>query len=446
MTTATDPGAAEALPPLSQNRSFWGMTITQFLGAFNDNLFKQVVLLMCIDYAQSQNLDVDYQPRAQELFALPFVLFSGFAGFLSDRWSKRGIVVFCKLLEIGIVCLGTWALHSYTTSNSLTAVFFALFLLGTHSAFFGPSKYGILPELVPEGHLPATNGIFLMTTFVAIILGTVLAGFLKGYVDNSIVLVGVAYLSVASVGFATSLLVRRTPPARPSLAFEWSDLFVSWDTLKMFWRDRPLMWALIMYSLFWLIGGLAFPAVNAFGKLQLYQYLSKEGADQSTSLMSGFLMLGIAAGCATAGWVSGHKIRFEFVLRGAAGMMGGLFLLSVVGWLGSAEGNSLLSTAAVGILAKCLLAVMGFSAGVFTVPLQVFLQSRPPSDQKGRVIGAMNLVNWIGILFSARIYAGFDWLRRELLQPHSLMFAAIALFLIPVVLFYRPRETPRPAS
>src|SRR5882757_8610255 len=147
------------------DRSFWGMTATQFLGAFNDNLFKQVVLLMCIDFARQEGTR-DYQPHAQLLFSLPFILFSGFAGYLSDRISKRRIVILCKTVEIGIVMLGTWSL----SSGSLTAVFTVLFLLGTHSAFFGPSKFGILPELAREQNLPAANGIFLMTTFIGIIL------------------------------------------------------------------------------------------------------------------------------------------------------------------------------------------------------------------------------------------------------------------------------------
>jgi acyl-[acyl-carrier-protein]-phospholipid O-acyltransferase/long-chain-fatty-acid--[acyl-carrier-protein] ligase len=451
MTIEPQVEAADTPPvPLYGNRSFWGMTITQFLGAFNDNLFKQVVLLMCIDLAVIKKSGVDYQPQAQELFAWPFVLFSGFAGFLSDRLSKRGIIVTCKMLEIAIVCLGTWALstaqHSFGAEQqaSLSTVFFVLFLLGTHSAFFGPSKYGILPELVPEGQLPAANGIFLMTTFVAIIMGTVIAGFLKGFVTQRILLVGAAYVGVAAIGFGTSLLIRKTVPVRPSLKFEWSDLLVSIDTLKMFWKDRPLLMALIMYSVFWLIGGLTLPAVNAYGKLQLYASLPIDEADKDASLLNGFLVLGIASGCAWAGWISGTKIRYELVTWGCAGMTGGLFLLSFVGYLGTTGPPPHLSATIVGGLSKILLAVMGFSAGVFTVPLQVFLQSRPPSDQKGRVIGAMNLVNWIGILCSARIYAGFDFLRQATSQAHSALFGFTALFLVPVVLFYRPRETPRP--
>jgi acyl-[acyl-carrier-protein]-phospholipid O-acyltransferase/long-chain-fatty-acid--[acyl-carrier-protein] ligase len=443
MTAAPKEDSDDLPESLWRDRSFWGMTVTQFLGAFNDNLFKQVVLLMCIDFAR-QRETLDYQPRAQELFALPFVLFSGFAGFLSDRLSKRRIVVICKMLEIAIVCLGTWSL----SSGSLAAVFIVLFLLGTHSAFFGPSKYGILPELLRESNLAVANGIFLMTTFVAIIMGTVLAGKLKGFVGQNTAVVAAAYLTVAGTGLLTSLLIRKTPVARPTLAFEWSDLLVSWDTLRMFWRDRPLLNALAMYSVFWLIGGLTLPAINAFGKRQLYENLTIAEADARASLLAGFLTLGIATGCAAAGWISGKKIDFRLVPWGCWGMVTGLLLLSLLGWLGTETKDAapLASTPVVAGGAKFLLAGMGIAAGVFTVPLQVFLQSRPPADQKGRVIGAMNLVTWTGILFSAEIYAGFDFLRDLAHAPQSALFGGTALLLLPVALFYRPQETPRPGS
>ncbi len=428
---------------LWRDTSFWGMTATQFLGAFNDNLFKQVVLLLCIDIADQQKTR-DYQPYAQELFALPFVLFSGFAGYLSDRISKRRIVVLCKCVEIGIVMLGTWAL----STGSIVPVFTVLFLLGTHSAFFGPSKFGILPELVRESNLAAANGIFLMTTFIAIIVGTILAGLLKGFVQDNILLVGAAYVTVATMGLVTSLFIRRTPVAHPGLKFEWSDLIVSGETLRMFWRDRPLFMALIMYSIFWLIGGLTLSTVNAFGKLQLYHDLELKEADTKASLLAGFLVIGIALGCAAAGWISGRKINFRMVSWGCWGMVGGLALMAVLGQLGIVRNEGtppLASQAMVTAGSKLLLILMGIAAGVFTVPLQVFLQSRPPEDQKGRVIGAMNLVNWIGILFSAEIYSGFDILRDLANAPRSALFGGAALILLPVALLYRPRETPKPS-
>ena len=424
--------------PLSANRSFWAMLATQFLGAFNDNLFKQAVLLFCIDFAKNEGSRSDYQPLAQELFALPFVLFSGFAGFLSDRLSKRAIVVTCKVLEVAIVVLGTLALGS----NSLNAMLAVLFLLGTHSAFFGPSKFGILPELVREQDLPNANGLFLMTTFIAIIGGVVCGGKLKGYISDYIFYVGMAYVGVAACGLASSLFIRKTSPARPGLPMNSvSDLIVSRDTLRNFWKDRPLLWALLMYSIFWLIGGITMLVVNAYGKSELYGTLSVEEADSRSSLLNGFLVLGIAAGCVTAGVISKSKVNFRLVPIGCWGMIAGLLGIACLGWqnLAPAGGEPPLSNDATSWIARLLLFIMGVSAGVFTVPLQVFLQSRPPAEQKGRVIGAMNLINWIGILCSARIYAGLDSLRIWADAPYSSMFAGAALILVPVGIFYHPR-------
>lgn len=411
---------------LWRDRSFWGMTATQFLGAFNDNLFKQVVLLMCVDYSKAHGIR-DIQPDAQAIFAVPFVLFSGFAGYLADRTSKRQIVVLCKAAEILIVSLGALAM----STGALEPVFAVLFLLGTHSAFFGPSKFGILPELVREKNLPAANGVFLMTTFVGIILGMAAGGNLKQHLlPDHLGWAAAVYLAVAAAGFSTSLLIRKTRVARPGLAFDWSDVIVSKGTVQMFLRDRPLLLALAMYSLFWLIGGVVQPGVNAFGKIQL------QLDDEHTSYMLAFLVIGISLGCAAGGWLSGQRVAFWLVSLGAWGMLLGLALLAVWGSLGLGAEQTLWGS-------KLLLLLMGCSAGLFTVPLQVFLQARPPADQKGRVIGAMNLVNWIGILLSAGVYGVLDRLVALLGGPVAWVFGALAVLLAPVALLYRPQAAPR---
>jgi acyl-[acyl-carrier-protein]-phospholipid O-acyltransferase/long-chain-fatty-acid--[acyl-carrier-protein] ligase len=410
------------------DRSFWGMAATQFLGAFNDNLFKQVVLLMCLDYQIRHHISFDLQPWAQGIFAAPFILFSGLAGYLADCHSKRNIVVLCKAAEIGIVLLGIAAI----ASNSLWAVFAVLFLLGTHSAFFGPSKYGILPELVGERRLSAANGIFLMTTFVAIITGIGAAGILKQrFLPDNLAIVAVAYVGVSLAGLATSLLVRKTPAAHPRMPFHWENLAVSRDTIQMFRRDRPLLLALVMFSVFWLIGGVVQPAVNAFGVRHLGL------TDEQTSFILVFLTVGIALGCIFAGWASGERVEFRLVRVGAWGMVVGLALMSLWGGAGFSQAATVQGS-------RFFLFVMGAAAGMFTVPLQVYLQSRPPMDQKGRVIGAMNLINWIGIALATPLYALFELLTKLVGAPYWGVFGATALVLVPVALFYRPRNTPRP--
>ena len=159
--------------PLLRDASFWGLTATQFLGAFNDNLYKQLLLLLFVAVPHGEQTQ-DWQSLALVMFSLPFILFSGFAGFLSDRYSKTRVIVFAKVAEIAIMAAGAagfWAMGQYGLTGPIIGVLSAvLFCMGAQSAFFGPGKYGILPELFRDRDLPAANGIVLMTTFIAIIL------------------------------------------------------------------------------------------------------------------------------------------------------------------------------------------------------------------------------------------------------------------------------------
>lgn len=412
---------------LAKSRNFWAMTGTQFLGAFNDNLYKQVVMLLCVDAATQ----TDRQWIAQGIFALPFVLFSGFAGFLSDRHGKRSIVVLCKLAEIVIVTLGTLALYRNSVTGNLLAVLAVLFCMGTHSAFFGPAKFGILPELFPSKHLPIANGVFLMTTFVGIILGTVAAGYLKEYwIPSRLPLVGACYLATAMLGLLTALWVRRTPPANPGLRLDRDSLLISGDMLRLMGRDRPLVGALLLSSIFWMLGGIVQSAVNALGERQLK--LTKA----QTSLMPGMLVLGISVGCALGGWLCGQRVNFRLVRWGAWGIIASLLTIGIVGSSGMA------ATTVLGWTNLALLAC-GVAAGIYTVPLQVFLQSRPPDDKKGQMIGAMNLSNWIAILLAAGLYWALNLLLVNAAGTNvSRLFIACACLLLPVPLTFRPPADP----
>lgn len=442
----TDAQRFHELPSLQRDRSFWGMTATQFLGAFNDNLYKQMVLLLCIEYSLLQTSAVaageasgskgqfDYQTVAQAMFALPFVLLSGFAGFLSDRYSKRSLVVICKVAEIAV--MGAAMIAFFTQAPGSPALIWTLlcvlFCMGAQSAFFGPAKYGILPEMLRGGDLPSANGIIQMTTFLAIIFGTAAAGYSKDFLERagspeSLWMISAMCVGIAVVGTVTSLFVRRTPVAHPGLEFTPSALAIKTETWQMLRHDRPLMGVLLISSLFWFLGGLVLPAVNQYGKVQLAL------SDFHTSLLATCMGVGIAGGCAVGGQLSKHTIRFELVTIGAWGMVAtfaALAGLGISGW----------STVVVEHLSQATLVAMGFFAGVFVVPLQVYLQARPPKDQKGRMIGAMNLVNWTGILISALFFGVLDALCRELNVPISWAFGVTALFMLPVALAYRPRN------
>ena len=413
------------LPPLGKDPSFLGMTATQFFGAFNDNLFKQMVLLFMVA-GGSQWAPKLAQATGFFLFAFSFVLFSGVAGWLSDRYSKRSIIVLCKIAEIAVMVLGTLAF----AGNSAIALLIVLFMMGSQSAFFGPSKYGILPELLRDRDLPRANGWIQMTTFAAIILGTAIAGETLTIARNSDVPIwqvnGICVL-IAIVGTLTSLVIRRTPVAHPGLPFEPAALVMTRETRRMLLGDRPLLNALLVNTVFWSLGALVLLTVNDFGILQM-------GYNEAqTARLLVFINVGIAGGCVLAGRLSKGRVRFGLVTAGAIGIAASQIATALVPALGFSE------LATEWMLRFTLLAT-GIATGVFAVPLAVFIQARPPAGQKGRMIAAMNLFNWIGIVMAPIIYLAAAWTFGALGLPVSLTFILVAILISPIAVLYRPKD------
>lgn len=412
-------------PSLYRDRSFWGITATQFLGAFNDNVFKQLVLLLAVAAAERGAVKHDLQGVATMLFSLPFVICSGYAGYLSDRYSKRTVIVLAKVAEIVAMLLGVIAFAEFDTTG-FTGLLTVLFLMGAHSAFFGPGKYGILPELFREEDLPRANGMILMTTFLAIIFGTASAGLLGDAAASTTQLKyasGVC-VAIAVLGTLTSLLIRKLPPAAPDLKFQLSSLAVPPDTRRMLWNDKPLVAALLASCMFWLVGGVAMQAVNSLGLVQL-------GLNKTmTSALTATVGIGIALGAVLAGKLSRGKASGRVVAWGAWGMVFGFALMSIY----LPGGKHLLGFAR----SVPVLGLTGAACGLFAIPVQVFLQSRPPDGQKGRMIAVMNQANFIAIVLSGAIYWGFDRLLIFADLPRSPVFALTALLMLPVALFYRP--------
>ncbi len=437
-----------ALPSLYADRGFWGMAVTQFLGAFNDNLFKQLILLLSISAAVSSDGSTftDRQWLPMLVFAAPFLLLTGIAGYLSDKLAKRGIVVACKLAEIGVMLLGAVGFALYSTNHSLTFLYCVLFLMGAQSAFFGPAKYGILPEMLRPQDLPRANGFILMMTFLAIIFGTVAAGFLLKEFREQLWMGSVVCVSIAVVGTLTSLCVRQVPVANPQLRCQPSSFLVPPDMVQLLRGDRPLLLALVVSSIFWLLAGMVPAAVNILGKSAL-------GLDEDwTSVLAGIIGVGIAVGCATGGLISRGRVHFGLIRVGSLGMLCCLALLAIpaqgdVQLLRDAQGQ-LLRLPGVGEAGQWLgfggslgvLLLLGIFTGFFAVPLQVFLQSRPPADKKGRMIAVMNQANWVGVLLSAALYGLLSDLIESQAWPRSVMFLFIAALMLPIAIFYHPRS------
>jgi MFS family permease len=435
-----DDSQANDRPPLLKDRSFWGLAVTQFLGAFNDNLYKQMMLLMAIPGVAMAFKGGDRQGWATALFSLPFVLLSSYAGFLSDRYSKSRIIVLCKFAEIGITILAILAFLFYGDLGDW-GTWSVLLLMGIHSTFFGPGKYGILPELFRKQDAPRANGLILMSTFLAIILGVVLAGVIKdllvvknadGSEDFSRLWIGsLVCTGVAVIGTLCSMFIRTTPPAQPDARLVVEDFVASEPIKKLLFTDRPLLLAIIVSSIFWLIGGIVMPVVNAMGKVQMA--LASDGA---VSVLTGGLAIGIILGAVSANVLLKKMNPTTQVRLGMSIMIVSMVILGF--WLPG--GKPMLGYAG----SLIFLVLAGIGAAVFVIPLQVFLQQRPPAELKGRMIATMNFANFVGILLAGPLYQLFLFLVSALGWPVSSVFWIMSLMLLPCALLYRlPTDSER---
>ena len=405
--------------------SFYALTLTQFLGAFNDNLFKQVLLLLFIAVPTTSGT-TDFQWLATSCFSIPFVLFSGFAGFLADRFSKRHVIILSKVAEIVVMSAACLLFMRYARTG-LTPVMVVMltaniFLMGTQSAFFGPGKYGSLPELFDEHQLPQANGVIIMTTFMAIILGTAVAGVMKESVQRELLTVGYAAVGIAVAGTVASLFIRRLPPANRELKFHRGSLFVPKEIWDLFRKQRELLSAILVTTVFWLTAALVLQTLNGFGKSDL-----KLG-DRNTSLLVSLISVGIAIGSVIGGLASKGRFNTRLLKTGLWGMVAGLFLMACCGRLLGFYGSAV------------LLVILGAFCGMFAVPMQAFIQDRPPDELKGRTVATQNLFNWIGIVLSSGVYMMVQPALAANGLPYAVMFAVGGAFMAAVGLVYHPRD------
>ncbi len=404
---------------LLRDKGFSSFLLTQFLGAWNDNAYKITVSLLTVMLIADPRQNSAYIATAGLLFVLPFVLFSGYAGQLADRFSKRSVLIVTKLLEMPAMLLGLWAFHI----NSPDWMLLVVFVMAIQSTFFGPAKYGILPELLPEKELSRANGLLEMSTFVAIILGTTAAGFLFQFWGATTWKIALVLISVAALGSLVSFGIGRVPrPVSPE-PFSWNPVREVMLGTRTVLADRTLLLTIIGISFFWFLGALFQMDLLLFAKQSMN--LSDSGA----GILVAGLAVGIGTGSMLAGRISGDHIELGLVVPGCLGM--GVSALGVV-----------LAAPHFGLTVACLM-VMGTFGGLFIVPLNALLQHRPAAHEKGRIMGVNNFFNAIAMLLAS----GALWLFTSLLgwSPDTVIIIA-GLFTILstlVVLWHTPEDTLR---
>lgn len=399
----------------SSRKGFWALMVSQFQVAFSDNAYKFLLTFLMLSAVPDPELQNRYLSLITVLFAVPFLLFSMYGGYLADHFSKRLVVIGIKAVEILIIGIGATAL----AMGSLPLGLVTLFLLATHSAFYGPSKYGLLPELLPLKDLSWGNGILEMLTFVAIIGGTVAGSWMADTFQGRYLVPGAWLVGLAVVGWGVSWGISPVPAKAPESRFKWNFLADLIQVIRTTRQDRVLFLAVLGAVYFWFLGALLQMNIVHYGTHVLELSKTKVG------LLNAAMAIGIGLGSLAAGSLSGHKIEYGLIPLGASGLtvFGG-----VMAWRGL---EGIVPGTLVGPLIG--LTLVGWAAGFFIVPVNAIIQHRPPDGEKGRVIAASNLLTFVGVTISAGVYYamtstwGFGW------DPKTIFGAAAVITLVATV-------------
>ncbi len=376
---------------LLKERRFLPLFVTQFLGALNDNLFKTVMVQFAIyKIFADPKLEQNFTALATALGILPFFLFSALAGQLADTNDKAKIIRIVKTAEILIMVIGAGGLMLAWTGFStvgLVLMLFSTLCLGVHSAFFGPIKYAILPQHLREDEVLGGTGLVESATYIAILLGTILGGFMA--VQHA----AIAVLAVAVVGWAVSLKVPPAAREGKELVVNYNPFTASWRLISGTMHIRRLFLAICAISFFWTMGSILIIVFLPLAKNVLT-------ADKHVfTLMTALFSIGVAVGSVLINsLLKGHtsaKYAPASVLA-----MGGfvvLFSLLVRGWPEAPVGTlyDLASFIALPRAILLVLVLMGIAVtgGMFVVPLYAFLTTTVSKDETARTVAANNVVN-----------------------------------------------------
>jgi len=361
---------------------FW----TQFLGAFNDNVFKNALLaLVAFNAAYSTNIGTSaIDNLAAGFFILPFVIFSALAGQLADKYEKSALIRYIKLFEIFTMLTASVAFYY----NSVWGLLIILFFLGTQSAFFGPVKYSIIPQHLRPDELVEGNAWVESGTFIAILLGTI-TGALLTKVDNGPHWIAIVVVLIAITGWLTS---RRIPPAKSvneTLRIRYNPFTETWKTLQLGRQKRTVFLAIIGISWFWFLGASYLTQLFEFTKIDL------NGNQTVVTTLLSLFSIGIALGALLCGRLSGHKVELGLVPIGSIGLT--IFGVDIFFAYTPSPGKE---TGILGFLSitsnfRLLLdfLMIGVFGGLYTVPLYAMIQQRSDPKSLSRVIASLNIMN-----------------------------------------------------
>lgn len=409
---------------LLTQRRFLPFFVAQCFGAFNDNVLKNgLVIIVAFNAAAYPGMSPALLTQiAGGLFILPYMFFSGLAGELADRFAKTTVIRVVKGAEIGIMIIAGLGFYG----GSLKLLLLALFLMGVHSTFFSPAKYGILPQILDKDELVGGNAMVEMGTFVAILLGQLLAGILAG-LHHLGIMVG-ALLALSAAGLAVSLLIPGLPATSPNLSIDWNPLSSSMRNLRAAMQDRAVFLCVIGISWFWFYGIIVLAQVPIYGKDIL------GGSESAVTGMLVAFSVGVGIGSLACERLGQRRVEIGLVPLGSIGLtLFGVDLFCATPPQPYGSGVTML-----GILQHpgawrvyADLTMIGVFGGLFIVPLYAHMQARAPRAELSRIVAASNIVNAAFMVVASA--CGAVWLHAGLGVPQLLL--AVALMNAAVVVY-----------
>jgi hypothetical protein len=403
----------------------------QFLGALNDNVFKQaLVILLAYQTAAFTTMSTDVlQNLAQALFVLPFFLFSATAGQLADKYEKSRLITVTVFIELCVMALGA---AGFLLRN-LELLMLALFLGGVQSALFGPVKYAILPQQLKEHELVGGNGLVETGTAVGILVGMMLGGWMVSQARWGIAGVAITTMAISATGLLLSRFIAPAPAAEPDLKINWNILTETWRNFQFMRGNRTVFLSILGISWFWFFGAMF---------VTQFPNLSKNilaGDEHVVTLLLIVFSVGIGVGSLLCERLSGHKIEIGLVPFGSIGLT--LFAIDLYFVLADhvregpvGLGEFVREAGHFRILADLLL--IGMFGGFYIVPLNALIQSRSEPSHRSRVIAGNNILNalfMVGAALLAIVLFRFGFTIPQLLLATALLNAVVAVYIFTLV-------------
>ena len=436
----------------AQKKSFWALIVTQFFGAFNDNVLKTLVTLLVVAWVDDLHQRNSLVSISGAVFVAPFLIFSMIAGRVSDRIGKPSVIRATKFWELLVIAAAIASL----LNESIPWMMVTLFLLSMQATFFSPAKYGVLPELMRDDELPEANAFLNLSTFAAILLGTLTAGFFSEKLGWACVIMGMA----SAAGLAASFFMKPLAAAKPEESLGQKPAWLAagmgfvmvfallaelhhrhwhgWEISAMVvsliaiagcfvvangpdllanWRiiqpDRRLRLGTIAVNYFWFMGAIL--QLNIF----LYAKDVMDESDKVASLLVIAVAIGIGLGSYLCGRLSHGRVRIKFVFLGALGMS--LFAIDLL-WAYNSLPRAFFD-----------FFMLGAAGGFYDIPLMALVQAKSPEAERGRIMATINFFSFVAILFAS----GVLWFLSNVLHqnPAQVFFVlgAVSLAVISVV-------------